>query len=91
VLNNNLPKDGQRPDPFKYKEILFVAHSLGAVMIPRALLDLTEMEDRGLLTQSWCLFAPAHRGARVVDLALEVTSGMTFLKYFVGIAPFQSP
>jgi|ERR1700722_695535 hypothetical protein len=37
------------------------------------------------------LFAPAHRGASVVDLALEFTTGMAFIKYFVGIAQFQSP
>jgi pimeloyl-ACP methyl ester carboxylesterase len=91
LVNKNLPTDGQRPEAFKYKKILFVAHSLGAVMIRRALLDLTEMGRPWLANSKLVLFAPAHRGASVVDLALEVTTGMAFIKYFVGIAQFQSP
>jgi pimeloyl-ACP methyl ester carboxylesterase len=91
LANANLPSDGQRPANFEYEEILFVAHSLGAVMIRRALLDLTAMGRPWLAKSRLVLFAPAHKGARVVDLALQITTGMTFIKQFVGIARFQSP
>jgi pimeloyl-ACP methyl ester carboxylesterase len=96
LVNDSLPTDGQRPEDFEYTKVLFVAHSLGAVIIRRALLDLTQMdltEKRRpwLANSKMVLFAPAHTGASVVDLALEVTTGMGFIKSFVGIVQFLSP
>lgn len=58
-------------DDFRYQRILIVAHSLGAVIVRRALLNAKIENKVWLPTCRMVLFAPAHRGARVQNLIIE--------------------
>jgi pimeloyl-ACP methyl ester carboxylesterase len=61
-----------------YKNILLVAHSLGAIILRQALL-LAEIDNRSWLDKTtMALFAPAHNGANIIPLAKEALPG--FLK-----------
>lgn len=91
VLNAVLPAAGQRPADFGYDEIAIVAHSLGAVISRRALVDATRLKLSWASRTRLILFAPAHCGASVADLALETASGLPLLSFFVNAARFTSP
>jgi pimeloyl-ACP methyl ester carboxylesterase len=58
-------------DGFNYKRILIVAHSLGAVIVRRALLNAKNENKPWLSNSKMILFAPAHRGARIQNLVAE--------------------
>ncbi|MES2429391.1 MAG: alpha/beta hydrolase [Bacteroidota bacterium] len=58
-------------DDHSYKKILIIAHSLGAVIVRRALLNAKSENKIWLDKCKMILFAPAHRGARIPDLILE--------------------
>ncbi|MGC3997994.1 MAG: alpha/beta fold hydrolase [Anaeromyxobacter sp.] len=62
---------GRRPKGFQYKKVIVVAHSLGAVVARRALLDLAQLDTPGLDRVRLVLFAPAHLGADILPLARE--------------------
>lgn len=88
---NNLPPSAKRPDNFRYGELVIVAHSLGAVISRRALIDATKEKSDWVRKIRLVLYAPAHKGARVADLALETASSFNFLKLFGFAARFESP
>lgn len=90
-LADNLPPSAQRADDFAYDELVIVAHSLGAVISRRALLDATRKKSDWVSRTKLVLYAPAHKGARVADLALEAASSFPFLKLFGIGARFESP
>ena len=90
-LTDNLPPSAARSDDFQYDELVIVAHSLGAVISRRALIDATKNELDWVRKIKLVLFAPAHKGAKVADLALEIASSFPFLKLFGVGARFQSP
>ncbi|MDB6027362.1 MAG: hypothetical protein JWM68_3585 [Verrucomicrobiales bacterium] len=90
-LRDNLPPSAQRPTEFEYSELVIVAHSLGAVITRRALLDATKKNSPWVVKTKLVLYAPAHKGARVAELALETASSFTFLKLFGAGARFASP
>jgi pimeloyl-ACP methyl ester carboxylesterase len=90
-VNENLPPAAQRPKGFDYDELIIVAHSLGAVITRRALLDATKKNAAWLSKARMILYAPAHRGASVVDLALETVSSFSFLRFFGSLARLESP
>jgi pimeloyl-ACP methyl ester carboxylesterase len=80
VWNKLLHPSRARPAQFAYKRIVIVAHSLGAVVTRRALLDaLWRKQEWGSADYDWVqhvrlvLFAPAHCGARVQRLAASFT------------------
>jgi pimeloyl-ACP methyl ester carboxylesterase len=91
LLNENLPQSAPRTNDFEYDELIIVAHSLGAVIARRALLDATNNKSNWVAKTKMILYAPAHKGANVVDLALEVASSFSFLKLFGIGARFTSP
>lgn len=90
-LAANLPPSAQRPTSFEYDELVIVAHSLGAVIARRALLDGTRGKLKWVSRTKLVLYAPAHMGARVADLALEAASSFKFLRFFGIGARFVSP
>lgn len=90
-VNDNLPAAAQRPANFEYDELVIVAHSLGAVITRRALLDATRLGSRWVSKIRLVLYAPAHKGANVAALALEVASGFRFTRFFGALARFESP
>ncbi len=90
-LADNLPPSARRADDFRYDELVIVAHSLGAVISRRALLDATRNKSDWVARTKLVLYAPAHKGARVADLALEMASSFDFLKLFAIVVRFESP
>src|SRR5205085_7121895 len=54
-----------------YEQILFIGHSLGAVIIRRTLLDAKKDDCPWLKHCKIILFAPAHRGAYIHRLVIE--------------------
>jgi pimeloyl-ACP methyl ester carboxylesterase len=58
-----------RPISFRYKEVILVAHSLGAVVARIALLDAHRNRRAWTKRTSLVLFAPAHMGANILKLA----------------------
>jgi len=56
---------------FTYDNIIIVAHSLGSIIVRRALLN-AKLENKNWLDKCrMVLFAPAHRGARILNLLGE--------------------
>jgi hypothetical protein len=85
VVNGSLPEGvPRRPLDARYEKIVLVGHSMGAVVIRRALLDLDRdeltPEERGMLQMLF--FAPAHKGAR--DLGKFVEAGLGLDKLPLG-------
>lgn len=91
LLSTNLPPSASRPRDFCYDELVIVAHSLGAVIARRALLDATKSNLKWVSKIKLVLFAPAHKGASIAELALEAASSFAFLRLFGVGARFQSP
>ena len=56
---------------FEYENVLIIGHSLGAIIIRRALL-CAKTDDKSWLDRCrMVLFAPAHRGARIQNLVMQ--------------------
>lgn len=91
AINNALPKGSERPTTFGYDEIVLVCHSLGAVISRLALLRATKESQKWVSKIRLVLFAPAHKGARVRELALEVATHYKFLGLFTSWGRFKSP
>jgi pimeloyl-ACP methyl ester carboxylesterase len=91
VLPGNVPQAAGRAADFSYSELLIVAHSLGAVIARRALVDATRMRLCWAEKTRLVLYAPAHCGARVVALAIEASSGIPVVKHFAALAQWFSP
>jgi pimeloyl-ACP methyl ester carboxylesterase len=91
LINTSLPVSAARPAEFRYKEIIVVGHSLGAVIARFAILQAHGAGMPWVANLKLILFAPAHMGASVVTLALSVISGLPFLMLAAGVIRFQSP
>ncbi len=89
----------RRPRGFRYQRVLFVGHSLGSVVVRRALLIGRKAAAKDLKTRAWLstarmvLIAPAHRGAYAAALASEL---LTDLPWFLGrllgyLGKYRSP
>jgi len=90
-INVHLSGIDLRPSNFGYDEFVIAAHSLGAVIARRALVDATKEGALWPQKVRLVLYAPAHTGANVVRLALETCSTFSFTKILVAFARFQSP
>jgi pimeloyl-ACP methyl ester carboxylesterase len=91
LINAALPASAHRPPNFEYSQILIAAHSLGAVIARWALVMALEQARTWPLRTRLVLFAPAHRGANVVKIALESLSGFRAMQILSGLARFHSP
>jgi pimeloyl-ACP methyl ester carboxylesterase len=91
AINNCLPRESERPASFGYDNVILVCHSLGAVVARLALLRATQEGKTWVSNVRLVLFAPAHKGARVVELALEVSTNFSFLRLFARGVRFESP
>ncbi len=72
-------QDARRADPgFRYMHVSLVAHSLGAVVVREALVQaaMDTPPAPWLKDVSLVLFAPAHTGAVILDLANEALGAM---------------
>lgn len=59
-----------------YKRIIFVAHSLGAIVVRRALLFAYEAKPDWLKNVKLLLMAPAHLGSHVPERVMQVLPGL---------------
>jgi pimeloyl-ACP methyl ester carboxylesterase len=93
MVNHSVPHAVyQRHVEFRYGELHIVAHSLGAVIARRALLDATRQNKWWVSHVKLVLFAPAHCGAKVVDLALMAASSLSWMGgIFSAITQWVSP
>jgi len=70
-------RGGADADMRDYQDILIVAHSLGAVIVRRALLDLVKTKASWVERCRILLFGPAHMGTRLTALAPMLRSGLS--------------
>lgn len=89
-LDNNIPPQVSREINFKYEKVIIVAHSLGAAISRRALIDATKCNSKWVTLVDLILYAPAHNGARV-DLLFELIPKIPFLKRLISLTRFASP
>ena len=75
IINASLPFLAARPANFEYERFVIVAHSLGAVICRWALLYAHEKGADWLNKTGMVFFAPAHMGAKVVQLVQEAAIG----------------
>jgi pimeloyl-ACP methyl ester carboxylesterase len=75
VINPSLPASAPPRGPSMYERIVIVAHSMGAAVARRGLLDLDrdELTDEQRRRFRMLFFAPAHKGS---SLPLLIRSGM---------------
>lgn len=59
-----------RADDFAYSRIVLVGHSLGGALVRRVAQDAKDATKPWAETLDLALFAPAHRGAKAVQLAM---------------------
>jgi pimeloyl-ACP methyl ester carboxylesterase len=86
-----LPAFLHRPFDFKFNKVVIAAHSLGAVIARRALLDAWNYGERWPLLTRLVLFAPAHNGAYSAILASTFLNGQGwFLGKLIGTAVAHS-
>lgn len=80
------------PGDRDYRDILIVAHSLGAAVVRRALLDSIEEGSGWVERTRILLFGPAHMGTRLMKLAAMLRSDFSSLiTDFYTIARMKTP
>ncbi len=90
IAEGNTNKIGySRKGNAAYQKILIVAHSLGSIIVRRALLNANAESKPWLSITQMILFAPAHRGARIQNLLTE--SLPTLGKIFAGLGFITIP
>jgi alpha-beta hydrolase superfamily lysophospholipase len=87
IVNPTLDSSVRRNPSFRYERAVLVAHSLGAVVTRRALLDAHLDHEAWLSMVQMVLFAPAHRGAEVIRLGMTALTGLPIGKVAVLIGP----
>lgn len=85
-VNGTLPPRLHRSGQLAYQRLVIVAHSLGAVVARKALLDAFRSNSPWLQYVRLALFAPAHRGASVQDLVKATLGGWAWFKAALGLA-----
>jgi pimeloyl-ACP methyl ester carboxylesterase len=90
VVNPSLPNAApRRADDFQYDRVLICAHSLGAVVTRRALIDAVQRDApwvHRLKDVRLLFFAPAHKGATILKLAEQGLAGISITLGFAKIA-----
>ncbi|HET9767363.1 MAG TPA: alpha/beta fold hydrolase [Thermoanaerobaculia bacterium] len=78
LANALLDPAAARPDGLAYRRLILVAHSLGSVVARQAMIDgLRERPaDAWAESSRLVLFAPAHKGADIMPLAVESLTGL---------------
>jgi pimeloyl-ACP methyl ester carboxylesterase len=91
MLNRGLSLPRHRPKTFRYEGILIVAHSLGAVVARRALLDAQGNRESWVGRTRFMLFAPADCGADKITLVSESLQSLPLGTVLGGAAKWTIP
>ncbi|MDX6191639.1 alpha/beta hydrolase [Flavobacterium sp. Fl-318] len=78
VANHILPIAQGLPER-NYNGIILVAHSLGAILTRQALIFAINENKTWADKVTLALFAPAHHGANIINLAMQALPGLTGL------------
>lgn len=78
IVNALLEAEAQRPQTFCYENVFIVAHSLGAIVSRRALLNANREKALWPDKVGLILFAPAHMGANIQELVMPAVMGIPF-------------
>lgn len=80
VLNPSRPQGAaERVATFQYDRIILCAHSLGAVVTRRAVLDLAQTSESNVDAMQRLrlqFFAPAHKGAHIIEFGEQVLAAI---------------
>jgi len=90
VINASLPAPVNRPADFRFDRFTLVTHSLGAVVARQALLDGYKAGRPWAPLANLVLFAPAHRGANLIELLLECNPIALPIYLFMSVAQLLS-
>ena len=90
VAKDSLPTTAGRKSNFRYKKVVLVGHSIGAIVCRRALLFARDLGHNWMSNTSMILFAPAHRGARGKALLKDLGT-WPWLKLVVTTLRYASP
>lgn len=80
-----------RPAGFRYRSILIVAHSMGAIVSRRALLLGVKTRSSWVRRTKLVFFAPAHAGVRVTALVKQCGDLVTKIGVLSGFGKVVSP
>lgn len=86
---DTITQNDRRFGLIKYNNIVLVAHSLGSIVVRRSLLIAKGEKMSWLEKCKMILFAPAHRGSRVQNIALSVLP--KWGKIIVGLGLLKFP
>jgi pimeloyl-ACP methyl ester carboxylesterase len=78
-INRTLEPSEHRAATFGYDKVMLVGHSLGAVVLRRAVLDAQRAGRAWVSRVELAFFAPAHMGADIVELASQVITGIPYV------------
>jgi hypothetical protein len=93
LINETLaPGVTPRSASFQYDQLVVAAHSLGAVVLRRALLDLARRTSYlpALARTRFVLFAPAHMGGDIIRLSVLALQSFS-LPFVEAVAKFRCP
>jgi pimeloyl-ACP methyl ester carboxylesterase len=83
IVNPLLDPLQQRPASFSYNSVVIVAHSLGAVVSRRAVLNALRNGKQWTDKIKLALFAPAHMGANTAKLAAQAITALPWVGNFL--------
>jgi predicted alpha/beta-fold hydrolase len=86
VINSTIAPSEHRSAQFGYDQIVLVGHSLGAIVVRRAVLDAYARARPWVSKAKMMFFAPAHSGANVVELASQALIGIPYVGHVLGPA-----
>jgi hypothetical protein len=70
IVNRSLSFDARSPE-FEYRRVVLIAHSLGAIVVRKALLEGVSRHKSWTSKITLALFAPAHLGADILTLLVQ--------------------
>jgi pimeloyl-ACP methyl ester carboxylesterase len=88
IWNQSLSPGAVRPKDLRYRSVVIVAHSLGAVVSRLALVSAHRDQKNWLLNTRLVLFAPAHCGSRVHALFMSTITPVPWIVPIAGLANY---
>jgi len=91
VLRNSMGGLPLRPDDFRFSEFVLIGHSLGGALCRRVVLDGHLNRREWAAKARVMVFAPAHLGANVVNLAQSALFTFPLGGFLASAAKFRNP